>query len=254
VARHVRSAWPDARIQLGRRKGKLLYPLTRLHAEPRIRQHHCTLPTSPLPASALAFDSRPASQHILVLAFPNNSIQVFDVESREFPAWARAVNEQLPYSLSRLQDPIAGIAFILDDVTDSIEASSAKGSRRSTSLASDRHNSRNVILWGRGWLCKLDLMGDAALNLSGPGLGGIRKRKQPFGSPSDTSKDHISARQVSAEKDALDQRPAQVVTKYRDIMLVDFLGPKEMIVVERPTVDILQNLRPAFYKPKYGSK
>lgn len=189
-----------------------------------------------------------------MLAFPDNSIQVFDVESREFPAWARAVNEQLPYPLSRLQDPIAGIAFILDDITDSIEASSARGSRRSISLASDRRNSRNVILWARGWLCKVDLMGDAALNLSGPTLGGIRKRKQPFGPPSDTSKDRTLAAQAGAEKDFFDQRQAQVVTRYRDIMLVDFFGPKEMIIVERPAVDILQNLRPAFYKPKYGSK
>src|ERR1700733_2873866 len=160
-----------------------------LRANLRICQHHCTLPTSPLPATALAFDSRPTSQHILVLAFPNNSIQVFDVESREFPAWARAVNEQLPYSLSRLQDPTAGVSFILDDVADSVEASSARGSRRSTSLASDRHNSRNVILWGRSWLCKVDLMGDTTLNnLAGPGLGGIRKRKQSFGPPPDAGK------------------------------------------------------------------
>lgn len=187
-----------------------------------------------------------------MLAFPNNSIQVFDVESREFPAWARAVNEQLPYSLSRLQDPIAGVSFILDDVADSVEASSARGSRRSTSLASDRHNSRNVILWGRSWLCKVDLMGDTTLNNFG--LGGIRKRKQSFGPLPGASKAGTAAAQAGTEKEVLDQQPTQVITKYRDIMLVDFLGPKEMIVVERPAIDILQLLRPAFYKPKYGSK
>lgn len=189
-----------------------------------------------------------------MLAFPNNTIQVFDVESREFPAWAQAVNEQLPHNISRLQDPIVGIAFILDDVTDSIEASSARGSRRSMSLASDRHNPRNVILWGGSWLCKVDLKGDAALNPCRPGLGSIRKRKQSLIPPPGVKKDAASTAQAGAEKEALDQRPTQVVTKYRDIMLVDFLGPREMIVVERPAVDILQNLRPAFYKPKYGSK
>jgi len=191
-----------------------------------------------------------------VLAFPNNSIQVFDVESREFPPWARAVNERLPYGLSRLQDPIAGVSFILDDVADSAEASSARGSRRSTSLASDRHNSRNVILWGRSWLCKVDLMGDTTLNnLAGPDLGGFRKRKkQSVDQPPDASKAGAATAQAGTEKEVLDQQPTQVITKYRDIMLVDFLGPKEMIVVERPAIDILQLLRPAFYKPKYGSK
>ncbi|KAF8306044.1 WD40 repeat-like protein [Clavulina sp. PMI_390] len=219
-------------------------------------KHHCTLPTSPIPPTSLTFDIHPAFHQILVLAFPNNSIQVFDVENREYPTWARSVNEQLPYGLSRLQDPLAGVSFIHEDPTESLEASSTYGSRRSLSLASDRHTPRNVILWGRSWLCKIDLMSGGIYQprgLVGPGAGPQNDKilKRGLGEGGGKSG---SRRQPGRETASDAPRPAQVVTKYHDIMLVDFLGPKEMIVVERPIFDVLQGLRPAFYRAKYGSK
>jgi len=108
---------------------------------------------------------------------------------------------------------------------------------------------KNVILWGRGWLCKVDLMNSGHVSGEvGPG----RKRKQSFGPSSHASgiiHHHSGGGNVERA-----EGPSMVITKYRDIMLVDSLGPKELIVVERPAVDILQNLRPAYYRPKYGSK
>jgi len=45
----------------------------------------------------------------------------------------------------------------------------------------------------------------------------------------------------------------KMVTQYRAILHVDFLGPGELLVVERPLVDVLATLPPAYFKPKYGA-
>jgi len=44
----------------------------------------------------------------------------------------------------------------------------------------------------------------------------------------------------------------KMVTHYRPILHVDFLGPGELLVVERPLIDVLATLPPAYFKPKYG--
>jgi U3 small nucleolar RNA-associated protein 4 len=43
-----------------------------------------------------------------------------------------------------------------------------------------------------------------------------------------------------------------MVTNYRPILALDFLGPGELVLVERPLADVLSKLPPAFFKPKYG--
>jgi len=44
-----------------------------------------------------------------------------------------------------------------------------------------------------------------------------------------------------------------MVTHYRPILLADFVGEGELVIVERPLVDVLATLPPAFFKHKYGS-
>ncbi|KAG1749712.1 WD40 repeat-like protein [Suillus paluster] len=48
------------------------------------------------------------------------------------------------------------------------------------------------------------------------------------------------------------ERKLRMVTNYRPILALDFLGPGELVLVERPLVDVLSKLPPAFFKPKYG--
>ena len=45
----------------------------------------------------------------------------------------------------------------------------------------------------------------------------------------------------------------KLVTRYRPILCADFLDAGELLVVERPLMDLLQALPPAFFKPKYGT-
>lgn len=45
----------------------------------------------------------------------------------------------------------------------------------------------------------------------------------------------------------------RVIRRYRPLLLVDFIGSGELAIVERPLVDLLSSLPPAYYKPKYGT-
>ena len=44
-----------------------------------------------------------------------------------------------------------------------------------------------------------------------------------------------------------------MITHYRPVLHVDFLDSGELVVVERPLVDVLALLPPAYYKSKYGA-
>jgi U3 small nucleolar RNA-associated protein 4 len=47
-------------------------------------------------------------------------------------------------------------------------------------------------------------------------------------------------------------RDNRMITHFRPMLCVDFLGPGELLVVERPLVDVLATLPPAYFKHKYG--
>lgn len=63
---------------------------------------------------------------------------------------------------------------------------------------------------------------------------------------------------ASGQKDfPLEDQPprdyAKLITHYRPILFVDFLSSGELLVVERPLVDVMANLPPAYFKHKYGA-
>lgn len=44
-----------------------------------------------------------------------------------------------------------------------------------------------------------------------------------------------------------------MITHYRPILFLDFLVNGELVVVERPLIDVLSTLPPPFFTPKYGA-
>ena len=48
-------------------------------------------------------------------------------------------------------------------------------------------------------------------------------------------------------------RDEKLIMQYRPIACCDFLAKDELVVVERPLVDILATLPPAYFKHKYGA-
>ncbi|KAK7058269.1 U3 small nucleolar RNA-associated protein [Paramarasmius palmivorus] len=177
-------------------------------------QHHCSLPSFPLPAQSLAFDpSRPSH---LLLAFPNNSFQIYDVETRQFPAWSRELSSHLPRRFTTIHDALLGVAF--------------------TPVTSPT-SPRSVIFWGATWLCKIPL------DESSAGAQSSRKRRRE------------STKELSPQKadGSSWEHRVKMITQYRPLLLVDFVGEGELVVVERPLVDVLATLPPAFFKHKYGA-
>jgi U3 small nucleolar RNA-associated protein 4 len=91
----------------------------------------------------------------------------------------------------------------------------------------------HAIFWGSTWLCKLNLQGTNFMSSS-------KKRRRD------------SLHGKAAPTDEL-SKEFKMITHYRPLLLVDFLSQGEMVVVERPLVDVLATLPPAYFKHKYGA-
>ena len=116
------------------------------------------------------------------------------------------------------------------------------------------------MFWGATWLCRVTL--DAPV-----GWGGLHKKRRRGGKDKDAHKDtskdashtkHLDANTAlgkgAKEKDRDDGvTNFKLQTRYRTILFMDFLDAGEMLVVERPLVDVLRALPPAFFKPKFGT-
>ncbi|KAF8895039.1 WD40-repeat-containing domain protein [Gymnopilus junonius] len=158
--------------------------------------HHCVLPSFPRAAQALAFD--PMHPSVLLLAFADNTVQIFDVETRQFPVWGKELSASLPKRFRFAHDPILGVAF-----------------DPAVSLGGEQGKTRYVLFWGATWL----------------------RREVP----------------VAEENEERQWRDYKMITQYRPILACDFLTKDELVVVERPLVDVLLTLPPAYFKHKYGA-
>jgi U3 small nucleolar RNA-associated protein 4 len=184
-------------------------------------QHHSSLPSFPQPTHALAF--APSSPSLLILGFANNSLELYDVEARQFPPWSRALCTALPKRFTHLHDAILGVT-LAPVAPENVD----KGSGQQDVLA---------LFWGATWLCKVQFAAPV-------GWGGFEKKRR-------------RERNGGIDRGALWDRESthnfKLVTQYRQILLAEFLSPGELVVVERPLIDVLLNLPPAYYKPKYGA-
>jgi U3 small nucleolar RNA-associated protein 4 len=193
-------------------------------------QHHCALPSLPHPAQTVSFD--PSSPHLLVIAMPNNSLQIYDVESRQQPDWGRALTASLPKRFTHLHDTVLGVTFdpsVMSASSDHLnsDGDSPRGLRP-----------REALFWGSTWLCKVQL--DAP-----PGWGGFNKKRRRG-----ASKPTINGTQPVGGPGS---ENFKLITHYRPILHAEFIGTGELLIVERPAVDVLAQLPPAFWRPKYGA-
>ncbi|KAJ4476737.1 WD40 repeat-like protein [Lentinula aciculospora] len=182
-------------------------------------QHHCVLPSFPLPAQSVAFSS--SNPNLLVLAFPNNTFQIYDVETRQFPSWSREICDNLPKRFTHTHDPIIGVSF-----------------EPLTPGAPSQSSGRCALFWGSTWLCKISF-DDGPVRSSGFS----RKRRRESYKPQKNNPEGVEER----------HKELKMITQYRPVLFVDYLGPGELLVVERPLVDVLATLPPAYFRHKYGA-
>lgn len=193
-------------------------------------QYHCVLPTFPHAIQALSFD--PFDHGTLVIGLANNTIHVFDVESRRFPDWSIPLSNNLPKRFTHLHDPILGLTF---------------------NPTPSKDGSRKALFWGFTWMCSIKLDSPA-------GWGGFSKKRRRehrtagTGAPQPYMDVGKAQANVSGEDKKSQMQPKNftVVTHYRPLLYVDFLDCGEIVVVERPLVDVMSAMPPAFFKPKYG--
>ncbi len=147
------------------------------------------------------------------MAFPDNTLQFYDVETRQFPSWGKDLSSALPKRLTHAHDPVIGITF------DPTRHSSEK-------------QTRSVLLWGSTWICRLSLSEDRMSSKPN------KKRRRENAKEPSTATYHDDYK---------------MITHYRPILCLDFLMNGELVVIERPFIDVLSTLPPPFFKPKYGA-
>ncbi|KAG8220082.1 WD40 repeat-like protein [Butyriboletus roseoflavus] len=206
-------------------------------------QYHGALPSLPHPPNVLTFT--PEKPHILMIVLPNNTIHVFDVERSEVPAWAYDLNSRIPKQLFNTSDPVLGVIFEPGPTLPS--SALVNGDLEMTDVLqknsgphSTTFSQKEAIFWGSSWLCKLKL------DWLGKYTEQRKRRKSEARHP---TQEHQGAPTFAPHPDLQNLR---MVTHYRPILALDFVGPGELVLVERPLVDVLSKLPPAFFKPKYG--
>lgn len=183
-----------------------------------------------------------------MIILPNNTIHVFDVERSEVPVWAHDLNSRIPKQLFNVPDPVLGVIFepgstlspsALLEMTDTSQKTPGP---HSTTLSQ-----KEAIFWGSSWLCKLKL--DWLGKYTEP-------RKRRNSEARHLTQEHQGVPTLAPcpdlQNSAYEARNLRMVTHYRPILALDFVGPGEIVLVERPLVDALSKLPPAFFKPKYG--
>ncbi|KIJ21469.1 hypothetical protein PAXINDRAFT_123248 [Paxillus involutus ATCC 200175] len=204
-------------------------------------QYHTALPSLPHPPNVMIFT--PERPQMLMIVLPNNTIHVYDVERSEVPSWAHDLNSRIPKQLFSTPDPVIGVSFepvTLPPRLVNGDVEMTDLSQNPSSQLSTPSSQKEAIFWGSSWLCKLKL--DWLGNYTTP-----RKRRK-----SEAKRQQGPAPRPDLQNSAYDARNLRMVTHYRPILALDFLGPGEMVLVERPLVDVLSKLPPAFFKPKYG--
>ncbi|KAH7883891.1 WD40 repeat-like protein [Phlebopus sp. FC_14] len=200
-------------------------------------QYHTTLPSLPQPPNVLAFI--PDQPQILMAVLPNNTIHVYDVEHSEVPSWAHDLNSRIPKQFLSTPDPVLGVVFEpappYPPANGDIEMTDRYSNpRRPTS------SQKEAVFWGSSWLCKLKL--DWLGRYSEARKRRKSEAKQPQNLPP----------RPDLHNSAFEARNLRIVTHYRPILALEFLGPGELVLIERPLVDVLSKLPPAFFTPKYG--
>ncbi|CAE6491557.1 unnamed protein product [Rhizoctonia solani] len=153
------------------------------------------------------------SPHVLALGYPNNEIQLYDAEAQMF-------YPALPDKVSHLHDPILGIVF----------------------PPTPAPNERKMYVWSANWLARYDI--------TTPSLSALVKQPPPPSVPESSVELGLKRKRAGEADEAF-----AIVTKFRQVLLVDLCegGDAEMVIVERPLVDLLATLPPAYLKPKYGA-
>ena len=166
-----------------------------------------------------------------------------------YAPWASHLSQrsELPRRWTSLHDSVLGIEIEPPATTPSLSTPQANES------------CRHALFWGSTWLCRISLDAPAGWGdflkkrRRDTSYAKLRQKQKPI-----SKQGHLSSGADHDNEGNLDdesQSPTnfKLVTRYRPILRAGFLSSEELVVVERPLVDVLRTLPPAFFKPRYGS-
>lgn len=206
------------------------------------------LPQLSSPAAAISFSSFTASLIVITI---DNFIYDFDIKSGKLGDWSRKNSANLPIEFLRLKDSCIGISF-------------------------DYYIESRMWLWGSSWIGFVDLSLEMpkrkvnkrrlkddrnSVNFTYESFNEKHITENP--EFKDEKEHSINSGNVTLEiaKKSMDIKNKEkrkhfwITYKYRPLLLMGCLNENEIIIVERPLVDMLidKGVPPPYYKHSYGT-
>lgn len=203
---------------------------------------HATLPRSPSQHTAVAFHP---SGSMLVVGCADNRFIIYDVEHKCVSDWTKRNLASLPPRLTQQPSKISGVLF-------------------------DQSRPNTLFLWGRSFLCVVDLDEDAAHSAGSqssqqpksqavavavaaePKRKAKRKAGEDASSQPQIIQPHLEAAAAAASGPAEDKN-FKIIRKYQEILMASMLAPGIMFIAEKPWVSVLSTLPDTIKRKKYGT-
>jgi U3 small nucleolar RNA-associated protein 4 len=194
---------------------------------------------------------------------PNNSIRIFDVETRSFPIWQREFSQSVSQRIAILNDPMVGITFVPASGITSLTLASGHQLQHQ-----HQHQHQSVVAWGSNWICRFHLnpanhpqvrkrtRGDRDSSESedeNQKRTKVNGRDDQEHTQEETEGDDTDTRDLKTEKSNNEKFYLGLIKKYRNILGIHFMNSQEMVVIERPLIDALSGLPPAYFQGRYGT-
>ena len=160
---------------------------------------------------------------VLVITLTNNIFYLWNIIDKKLTDWSQQYSNCLPNEFLCLQDKIIGCTF-------------------------NPANNKIMILWTSNYFCLIDFSKKVKSKLNFFKCQGTKKLHD------DDNDDHtINSNDNNNNKNNAKIVHMQLVTRYKQIMYLEFISPNSLVIVERTLVDVLEHLPPAFYVSKYGT-
>ncbi|TIB73425.1 hypothetical protein E3Q24_01192 [Wallemia mellicola] len=221
-------------------------------------QHHATLPSlSHLPSS---IQFHPTQQSLMIIALPSGLLHFYDADKKSPPSWSKRINEAtMPDHYLTTIDPVQGMIVNPDPSTLPPQF----GAEIPGTLDPSRDN--KIITYGASWMCVI------RYNTTNKNTHGRSYSKKNNKRKLNKQERNKLAQDIALVKEQMGEAANGVVfqedellrkseestffkltNRYQPIAMAEYIGPSELVVVERPQHDFIADLPPAFYKHKYG--
>jgi U3 small nucleolar RNA-associated protein 4 len=187
---------------------------------------HSELPKMDSPVTSICFDP---SSTTLVITLASNLFYLYDIENTRFTDWTIEYIHKMPSRFVDRKDIIMGCAF-------------------------DSSRPQTITLWGANYFCMIDLQKPVGTKEAYILNNNKRKEIQEAKLkqvPVKVDPNVICLDMEETEPDVFSQA-FKMDHRYSPLLFLDFIED-EMVVVERPALQVMKSLPMSYYKHQYGT-